>query len=489
MTITQQNKPEVKLNRKQQIFLLSFAKIRLFLGGRGSGKSFALGISILDKAIRMPRSRGALASTTYNQILTKTFGSVQKAWNEMGYYKNVHYVVGKRPPSHWGTPYNSPEKWNNVVTFYWGSCIDLISLDRPDLARGGSFDYLEIDEAALLKKTDWTKILLPSVRDNRNKFGHIPFHQQKSFYTSIPWKPSGYWILDFEEKAALDPKKYCVVEANAYDNIHILGEDNIKEMEDEMEYLEFQIEVMNKRIKKVKNAFYTKFNPDYHVYRPKYWYGDGEDGDMVMGANDVDKNKFLEFSFEFGGWINCAAAFQYKNGTEYCLKEFYKKGDDTLRELVNDICTTYKSHKTKTARIWGEPRGHDKRPDGPPLFESVKRYFNANGWQVEVVVPPGYKTDAHVDRRQFMNEVLEEERPDLPKLRFNEDECKNMIIVMQTVVANEKGQKIKTMEKDRDYPQEHAPHFSDLTDYYMILKYSSKSLFNGGSMSDSIDIR
>ena len=474
--------PIVKLNRKQEIFLYCAVKTRLFLGGRGSGKSFALGLSILDKAIMMPRSRGALASTTYNQIQTKTFGAISKAWEELGYIKDVHYVVGKTPPKHFALPYNAPTKWQNIITFYWGSCVDMISLDRPDLARGGSYDYIEIDEAALLKKTDWTKILLPSIRDNRNKFGNCPFHQQASFYTSIPWKPSGYWILDFEDKHKFEeehkirPKKYFCVESNAYDNIHILGEEGIERMREELDYLEFQIEVMNKRIRKVKNAFYNKFDADHHTYRPRYHYDDkGEDGIMSLGSNDVDSNKFLEMSFDFGGWINSCTIWQERKGTEYCVDEFYRKGDNTLKDLVNDICAAYKHHNTKQVRVWGEPRGHDKQPDGPTLFQSIKSYFALNGWQVEVKAPQGYKTEKHKNRREFMNDIFDEQRKDLPRIRFNEDKCKNTIIVMQTVVATTKGDKDKTGERDRERNQEHEPHLSDTVDYYIGIKYGKRN--------------
>jgi hypothetical protein len=479
----------IDLNKKQEEFLLSTAKTRLFLGGRGSGKSFALGVSILDKAIRMPKSSGVLASTTYNQILTKTMKSVQKAWQTMGYVKNVHYVVGKVPPKHFKLPLNCPEKWHNVITFYWGSTVELLSLDRPDLARGGSYDFIEIDEAALLKMTDWTKILLPSIRDNLSVFGHCPFHQQASFYTSIPWKPSGYWILEFEEKQKLQPKKYKVVEADAYDNLHVLGAEGIERMRESMEYLEFQIEVMNKRIRKVKNAFYNKFDADKHSYRPQYIYDNkADEGIAVVARNDVNKDTFIDASFDFGGWINCATVWQQKKRVEQCISEHYEKGDDTLKELVYGICETYKDQRVKHVRVWGEPRGWDKRPDGPPLFHNVKKYFQDKGWRVHIAVPPGYKTEYQINRRQYMNDVFDEDRPDMPVVRFNEETCKNTIIVLQTVMAKDNGEKDKSKEKDRDYPQEHAPHLSDTVDYYIIHKYS-QNLTTKMEEMETMDIR
>jgi hypothetical protein len=461
------------LNPKQGLFLGMLQAIRLFLAGRGSGKSFTMAVSIIFKMIRMPRSKGAIAAATYNQLLTKIMDSLKEAWNMMGFKEDIHYVIGKQPPKHFKRPIKSPEKWTNTITFYWGSCAEFISLDKPDLVRGGSFDWMEIDEAALLDKTDWTRILLPTLRGNKEIFKSI-LHYQASFYTSIPWKPSGYWILELEEKAKVNKKRYGFVEANAYDNIEILTQERIDIMREEMDFLEFQIEVMNMRIKKGKNAFYGKFEPNQHTYTPQYIYTEVENG-YKSESLDIDKDAFLEISFDFGKF-NCCTVWQQKGKHERCLREYYKKGSNTLVDLVNEICKDLGSQRAKFVRIWGEPRGHNAEAASPSMYDVLETHFQLNGWKTKVVTPKGYRTDKHEPRGEMLNDMLEGTRKDLPTVSFNSESCKNTIIVMQTTEKDEKGKKDKRKEKNESFPQEHAPHFSDTVDYYLFFKYG---LLNG----------
>jgi Terminase large subunit, T4likevirus-type, N-terminal len=462
------NTDKLKLNKQQAFWIAALQKVRLFLGGRGSGKTFAMGLSILLKMIMMPRSKGALASTNYYQLSTKTISSILKSWELMGMVKDVHYVSGKPPPKHWPRCINQPLNYKNVISVYWGSCIEMLSLERRDSARGGTYDYLEVDEAGLLEREDYTQALLPAVRDNKDVF-NSPFHGQISFYTSIPRKPSGYWILDFEEKAKLKPKEYFFIETNAYDNIHVLGAEQIKLMDEELDYLEFMIEIMNHRIKGAKSPFYGKFDDKIHTHRPRT-KGIEYQGKTKEVCDDVDPNKYIELSFDFGGHINCAVAFQQQANIERGIKEFYKKGKNTLKDLVKEICEHYEHHPAKNAQIWGDPVGWNSQPGSECWFDLLKEYFEENGWKIEVATPRGYRTAKHKTRQEEINHIFEGVRKEYPHVTFNEYECKNTITVIQTTESMN-GEKIKSSEKNKNFPQELATHFSDCIDYYLYYKY------------------
>ncbi|MBL7780699.1 MAG: terminase family protein [Saprospiraceae bacterium] len=492
------NRP-IYWNSKQLKFLQATQKRKMFLGGRGAGKTTVEGGEQYIFATQMPRSKGFLSSTTYNQLLTKTLPSLMSKWRQMGMEKYEDYVVGTRPPKSWERSIEEPEKYENIISFSNGRRIELLSMDRPDLARGGSFTDGAVDEAALVPLEHVTRVLLPSIRLGRFDFGDHPRWGSFRGYTSIPWKPSGYWTMDYEEKAKAFPDKYAFIEANAYDNVLVLGEEYIQMLQDELPYLEFLVEVMNQRIRKVRDAFYHKFDADKHSYTVRYLYGLGESGIITNGIADphYDRTGALDFSFDFSGWFNCAIAFQdgwdttggVKRLVEYGLHQFFVKQEDgKVGELVDKICEHYKDHKNKVARLWGEPRGHDPKPDTPEtLFQQIQKRFVRNGWRVEIRVKPG-QVKAHKERNFYMNDLLAENTT-LPALRLNDQTCKDAIIAMQVTSVKADYQKDKSLESKRDFPQEQATHFTDLIDYYFMQKHGWRVSQKGNRPALSAGVR
>lgn len=459
----------VYLNPKQKRFVESPQKTRLFLGGRGSGKSFVLGVVQRIKAGEMPRSKGALVSTTYNQILTKTLPAIISAWEALGIFEDVHYVIGKKPPRHFEKPYDPPKKFQNVISWRNGRTVEMISMDRPDLARGGSYDDVDWDEAALSKHSDWTRIILPSIRGNTHRF-RTHWHQMAGFYTSLPWEPSGAWVLNFEEKAIEYPDEYVVVEASAYDNIHILTEKGINRMKEEMGTIEFEVEVLNKRMIKVEGAFYHAFAIEKHTYTPRYIYKEDEIGTTIDGVKEYSPNSLIDVSFDFSGWFNCMTVFQGQGYLERMINSFHVKEDEKIDTLIKNFCETYKDHQFKLVHIYGEPRGHDRQALTPSIYETIVSILHRQGWQAEVKAHSG-RTKLHLERYQFVNDILQEEIPTLPKLRINKETCKSVIIAIQTTQIDKNFRKDKSKEKNRDFPQEHAPHYTDTVDYFLAQKH------------------
>lgn len=461
------------INARQKEFLQGKQRTKLFLAGRGTGKSTCIGFGTRMRAQSLPRAKIFFASTTYNQILTKTLPAIEDIWMTMGMIDGVHYVIGKRPPKHFVLPYKPPRKYENIITFMNGFTVEMLSMDRANLARGGNYDGGEIDEAALIKAEDYRQVLVPSIRGNIHRFASY-HHQQVGLYTSIPWKPSGYWIFDFEEKAKSNPESFLVVESTSFDNIHALGEQVLRNWEEEMDYLEYQIEVMNQRIVRLPNGFYNYFDDKKHLYKVAFAYDDSDNNWRETKITCIDPNyrhdELLDLSFDFSGWFNCCWAFQARENHEYAINSFFVKGEEKLQELVEKVCEHYKTHKYRLVRLWGEPRGHDKLPMTPTIFESLKGMFEKKGWGCEVWAPPGHSA-SHSDRHQFMGDLMQETRRELPRLRINEETCKAPVIAIQTTDITTDFRKDKSMEKDRKARQEHAPHFTDALDYYFVAKY------------------
>jgi len=444
-----------------------------FLGGRGSGKSVTIAGKTRIGLAEMPRAKCFFASTTYNQIATKTLPAVIGKLEEMGIHEGIHYVIGIKPPKHFEKPFSPPKRYENVMSYINGYCIEFLSLDRPDLARGGSYDGGNIDEDQNLKQEPFTKVLLPSVRGNLHRFSHWS-HQQVNLYGSMPWKPSGYWVLEYQEKALAHPDDYFFVECSARDNIGILGEAWFQRMKRELPYLEYLVEIENQRITKIPDGFYHKFDADRNGYTPLYNYTNGNRGIQSLGPADVRTNELIEVSFDFGGWFNCMTCYQERDNIERLVRRFWAKDDDKINELIDKFCKYFGKHEFKYVRIWGEPRGHDKREDGDTIYEQVVARFKENGWQGEVKVEKERATTDHLERHHFINEVMEGSNPIYPQFQINVDECKDTIIAIQTAPIKADFTKDKGKEKQRNFPQEHATHQTDTIDYYLYQKHGWK---------------
>lgn len=475
----------VYLNPKQIAFASARQKTRVWIGGRGSGKSVCIGVSQRQKMGDLPRAKFFFSSSTYNQLLTKTLPPITRIWESFRILEHIPgqqkgaYVIGKIPPKDWIRPYDRPRRFANVISFKNGYTIELLSMDRPELARGGSYDGGEIDEAALVKLPVLSDILLPMIRGNAGKFkkkgqkrNHWS-HQQLSFYTTMPWKADGMYLLDFEDKAKLYPNKYFYLESTAYDNIHVLGKESLERMKENMTHASFQIEIMNKRHGKSDICFYYNFDDEKHIYTPKFLYIEDDNGVSVKGLQDVDVAGVMDLSFDFGGWFTGCVLFQEEQNTEYMRDAFYVPENKGIAHLIDAFCDKYRSHKNKFVRIWGEPRGHNKQATGYTYYEEVAGRLQKHGWGCEVMVgtaPP----ETHEFRYDFINQILSEENMLFPRLRINEETCKDVVISLHNTEVKPDFTKDKKNEKNRAYNQAHATHYTDMVDYYFTQKHGYK---------------
>jgi hypothetical protein len=309
-------------------------------------------------------------------------------------------------------------------------------------------------------------------------FKNKPCFKQVCFYTSIPRKISGDWLLNYEKWAQTDPENFFFIEATSWDNVEILGEDTIKMWEKEMPYIEYQIEVMNRRLKVVDSAYYHKFNRDTHLYNVKYLYDIGEKGWETKYVIDPNyrEDELLEWTLDFGGWINVGLVFQERNRYEYCLDYLWVKDDEgKVDELIDKFCERYKKHKHKVVRLWGERMGVAKNAIVKGnIYEYMASKLRAKGWEAI----PKAKIDNTKDQKirytiinDFYNE-REGRNAALPRIRINEVTCKDFIIAIETTNTFNNNEKDKSKEKDRAFPQELVTHCTDAKDYYLLQKYS-----------------
>lgn len=395
-----------------------------------------------------------------------------------------HYVVGRRPPKYFKRPINEPLKWENVITFMNGSAIELISVDRPDLVAGGSYDYEMFDEAVYFPKDLHDTKAIPSLRGNLQYFGHTPLHGSRFYVSSQAWDPQGYWVEDqkwkkgkggdfiLDESGNLIPEEEVMfLTGPSHDNRVVIGDKTLAEWE-KLPALTYEIEILAKRQELVHNAFYGEFDTRHHTYThaAEYDYDEQNQFGIYVKREDTDRDPRLPLlvSLDFGVHFNSLVVgqFRYQDNELRILREFFESSNQLLENLIGPFADYYANHPTKEVELFGDPSGNKiQHMEQINLFEKIAEYLQKKGWRVTNNMG-GRAYPEHKLKHQFINEVLKEEREGWPFIRIHFYRCKYLLTSIKNSPLTRKMKKDKSSEQ-RNQAQETATHLSDAFDYLL----------------------
>lgn len=465
---------EQYLNPVAKLFLQMPVLKKVLVAGRGFGKSFVNGNTIARMVEVFPKSRGLFVGPTYTQIFTNSLLPVKSAWEFNNYYEKIHYVVGKTPPNAFERPYAKPDKFENVITFWNGTTINLGSFDRPQLIRGASYDWVIVDEALLINYQKYTEVITPTLRGSHILLKDHPLQRSEQFTSSMPYGASGQWLLDFKSKMQQYPKDYFYIEGTSWDNIHVLGIDTLKSWRRDMPQTQYDVEVMNRRNVRHGELFYPSLK-DTHFYIESYNY-DHIDSINILGTakdcrwdSDCKLDSPLNLSFDFGAFNTLLVDQERKHPyTIHYLNHLYVSHPDTLNDLVDNFHNYYLHMHNRILYIWGDKSGNKRMENSKlTMFEQVMDRLRSKGWR-----PIKRKTAdvEHLERHRFIDVLLREEHSHLPAIRINYNNCKDLRISLEDAkMRNEK--KDKRSEGNPAIAQQHATHATDAFDYRLYHAY------------------
>jgi hypothetical protein len=409
--------------------------------------------------------------------LANTLLPITSALESYGYIRDQHYVIGKKPPKHFATPYQKPERYENVMTFWNGYTIVLASFDRPQLLRGGSNDFVKVDEALLVKKERFDEVIIPTMRPSHVMLKGKERLLHQHFTTSMPYGNLGDIIWGIEERSKTNPKKFFYIEGSSWHNVEILGKETILTWRDSMSRTRYEIEVMGKRIRNVGDKFYSRLT-DRHIYdaTDNHDFIDSFEYDLtaIAGINDcrmdadVDSMKPIDLGFDFGTF-SCLVAAQLRGDDFPIINSFFVKSPETINELVDKFCNYYQYHNNKTALIWGD-KGGIRRDERSYIntFDMIIQRMASHGWRA---VKKKTADVEHWERFKFINRIFDEDPADrTPNIRINRKN-KDLIIALESAGMIDR-KKDKSSEK-KAIAQEHATHFTDAFDYLVYHKFKS----------------
>jgi hypothetical protein len=431
------NKKQKWFNRAQLEAMEIAACNEFIVASRGFGKSEGIDAPrLLRNVLSMPRSTGALLSPTYAKLLSNTLPAVCAALDRMGYKRNVHYLVGRKPPKelNYKRPLVEPFKWDYVMSWFNGSIVNLISFDRPMSANSMNLDWILGFESKYLNYNKIVNEVFPANRGNENLFGLCPWHHGMVFTTDMPTFKSGMWILDkkndmdkdlidvirrtysdyilFKElpdktdqqnrKMLLYKKELDTYRKNAtfyaeydiFDNLEIIGEARIRNLKRELPPFIFQTSILNVCPRKVPNGFYSALSEKLHVYEKfnneyleSLSYESKNKVSDCRVDGDLNHDAPLRIAFDYNAAINNVVTGQIGNKSLMVLNWQFVKTPRKLQEMCNEWCDYYHYFGNRDVIYYYDATAIAKSADGDakPFYEIVTEILIRRGWNVNGV--------------------------------------------------------------------------------------------------------
>ena len=427
------------LNRRQQESLAIGANTEVLICSRRFGKSFGIVSRRLKRNVQfMPGSTGGFICSSYKQAHTRTLPAALSGLREAGLVEGLHFVVGKKPPQKmgFGRPLVPVQNFEDVVTFYNGTQMIIVSQDVKMSSNSLTFDWLIGDDAKGLNFDKLKDETFPANGGTQRYFADCPWHHGMLFVSDMPVLKSARWLLNYREKAnpeiidtirgllalrwkvahewkdgRLKQKKIQDIEAliaslrriavfyaewSIFENVDVVGLNYIRQMKRDLPPLVFQTSILSKRIDRLSDGFYPNFKDSIHTYiannnSPLQDAGFSLDaGKKDYGClldADLDLKAPISIAFDFNANINWLVAGQKSGSILKVVKSFYVKYQRKLRELVDDFCNYYRAHLTKEVVFYFDSTalGSNYAVSDDDFKAVIIEQFHKHGWYVKAV--------------------------------------------------------------------------------------------------------
>lgn len=512
---------EVYLNPAQQYLLGMNPRDLIAVCGRGFGKSVVQARRILDCVTRMPRSSGGMVGPSVTLMMRNILPSITQHFEAWGYMRDVHWVVGKRPPRqfHWPEPLIRPDNYENVLSFWNGTVLHLISQDRKGTSNSLSLDWLAIDEAKFI---DFEQLKNETFQANRGQeqiFHSCFLHHGMTVTGDMPLTQEGSWFLryrDMQNEELLKVIEGLVVqrarllrgaerygmssriemniqktdknlsffrkhallyrEYSSLENLTVLGRKYFFDMKRNLPRLTFLTSVMCQRIEANSMGFYSSLRNSILYSASDINYIDGLEYDREKTREidsrwdaDVDTSRPLIIGFDANANINCLVVGQTARDESgrVCLrilKSFYVKYDRKLPELVQDFCHYYRYHKHKRVIFYYDHTfvGNNYALQNDDFAHFIKYAFMGEGW----MVADEYIGSAmeHHDKQLLISRMMKGNAK--LQIMINRDNNPDLLIALRLagVKDNKKDKSLEKRIETAESPLESRTDFTDAFD-------------------------
>lgn len=507
----QTEQTEQKANRQYfndaQMYLSSMmARDEIAVCGRGWGKGALQAVRAQYCFQHMPGSFGGFVSPSVKRCLTNILPSLLIHLERWGFKRDIHYIVGKKPWKnlHWKSPILSPENWENTISFYNGSVINIISQDRTGTSNSMSLDYVIIDEAKFVDFEQLKNETFQANRGNKQYFGKCPLHHALTITSDMPVTKKGSWFLNYKnfmdpelvqtmegiifqiwklrQKIKRNPdrsgvisqqiasyqkdldflRSKCVLykEYSSLENLAILGEDYVQRAKRDLPPLTFATSIMCKRIGISTDGFYGGMREDVNEYTAP--------NQSVLNLQNLDKNNIpndcrmdgdlipvrpLIIAFDANNNINWLVAGQVGlDGKLRVVKSFFVKYERKIPELLDDFMAYYKYHKRKQVIFYYDSTfvGNNYALHNNDFHKEIENGLRRGQWNVRAIYI-GKPMD-HIAKNGLINRMFRGRANHM--VLINKDNNTDLLISISSAGTyngkkDKRGEKLVETEEDK----------------------------------------
>lgn len=507
------NARETYFNRPQMLAHLIAARTTVIVAGRRTGKTDSIAAPYMLKMMqRMPGSTGGVVVPTFKHGLTNTLPALFAAWARWGFKRDIHYVVGKRPPKSYKKPIIEPAQYENVISFYNGSVAVMISQDRPGASNGLTLSWLLIDEARFIDPVPLYNETFPANGGIKSHFSRHSFNHAMLIISDMPQGKKGSWFLEYEKK--MNPEVIQAIEGGVYEqwrqrkhimelrakgieppeylknhlrrldrdinrlrstatyyreyssveNVQLLGEQYLRDMKRDLTPLTFQTSVLCRKVGIARDGFYSSMKEEHKYNASDLDYLDSLGYEILPGVMDCRADADLDpyapicIGMDYNANINWIVAGQPddQKGELKVLKSFYVKYERKIPALISDFCNYYIHHKSKSVVFYYDATalGNNYAVNDVDFRQTIINEFQRHGWNVDPVYlgnPMG-----HGEKYNLINLGFQGRNRLVP--RFNRQNNDDLILAIQSAgVRNgrngfqkdKSGEKLAETEDDR----------------------------------------
>ena len=517
-------KKKVYFNDPQRLTQLIGANTTVIVAGRRTGKTDSIAAPfVLRNMQRMPGSTGGIVVPTYKHGLTNTIPGLLAAWKRWGFLKDVHYVIGKRPPKHFKKAITEPASYEHVISFYNGSVAILISQDRPGSSNSLTLSWLLVDEAKFIDYEKLKEETLPANGGIKSYFGKHSFNHSLMILSDMPQTKKGSWFLHYEDKMDKDLiecikatlaeiwdvkeriRKYkeekkkipsylrtqlrwldkslnqmrsvavYYKEYSSIENLQLLGENYIKQMKRDLTALTFQTSILCKKIGIAKDGFYSSMKECLYYNASDLDYLDtlglGTEIDESALDSRADKDLIPDepicIGMDYNANINWLVAAQPVGNRLNIIKSFFVKFQFKLPKLISDFCTYYKHHVRKKVIVYYDATalGSNYAVNDQDFAWVIEHEFEKNGWEVDMVYIGNPMK--HHEKYLLINRAFEGRQRLQPF--FNRQNNEDLILSLQAARVSRGSlgfKKDKSLEKKPETEEDLLEHRTDGSDAF-----------------------
>ena len=496
----------IYLNDAQYYLLSVGARVLVAVCGRGIGKGVIQASRMLQFVQAMPRCSLGFVVPSVKRGLTNILPSIMMHLNSWGYRKDVHYTIGHRPAKawHWQEPVWQPENYENVIQFYNGSYVSLISQDRTGTSNSMSLDGLIIDEAKFINYERLKDETFQANRGNEMYFSKCHLHHGMTITTDMPVTKAGSWPLAYEEQmdtellevveglvyqvwrckeqAARHPdrkeyytrkvkqlnatlnhfRRHLVLykEYSSLENLAILGEQFFHDQKRNLPALTFATSILGLRLGMTMDGFYSALRPLNLYTAPNLTHLDGLDYDFnrlqkedCRMDGDLDDGLPLIIAFDANANINwCVVGQVGDDGKLRVVKSFYVKYERKIPELMDDFCDYYMYFLMKRVIFYYDSTfiSNNYALHNYDFHDTICNALRRNGWHVDDVFV-GRQME-HIKKQALINRMLQGRANH--QVLINKDNNRDLLLSIQTAGVylgkkDKRGEKLAETEEDK----------------------------------------